>query len=183
MLVAETCLLLAVRNALRTGLSLRDSQCDIEMDRQIPASAEDEYFAVVAAGSMPGQRHSSSGQVWDYNFAVSVTMYQKATSVARDRRRNIFIDKLLGMNAKLDAAILLIDYSYAITAAAKVLLVGTTAANGEYPEPFRSFTPDPSPRPYYQEPGDVAHMQGGDPIVGVARSVTFRQARFMMVRA
>ena len=182
MLVAETCLVTAVRNVLRAGLSLRDSQCDVELDDQIPAVAEDTYFAVSSAGSNPGPRHATSGGVIDLNIAIRVTLYQKAAKIARDRRRNVFLDTSSGLNKKLFQAITVLDYSYAITAAAAALLIGTGADNGEYPVPFQSFSIE-QPRPYYQEPGDVAHMQGGDPIVGVARSVTFRQARFMMVRA
>lgn len=184
MLVAETCLLLAVRNALRTAMSLADKQCDIELDDQVPALASDTYVTVVGAGTSPGERHSSSGGVWDMRMNVRVTVYSRMGEVARDRRRNLFIDRLTGLNKLVDTAISTIDYSYAVTAAAKVLLEDTTAEGGEYPEPFRSFTIDTNPRPVYKD-YDAAPMsqQMADPVIALARGVTFQRARFMKERA
>lgn len=185
MLVAETALLKAVRDTLRTGMSLRVSQCDVELDDQLPAVAEDFYLTVMAAGCQPGERHSSSGGVWDMRYSIRVVVYQRCGHVARDRKTDLFLDLQTGLNARLDAAIRLIDNSYTLLAAAKLLLVGTTAEIGEYPEPFRAFQPDTNFRTVFTEPYNAAQMSGmpADPVVGISRGVTFNRARFMSERA
>ena len=186
MLVAETCLITAVRDRLRTALVLTDDQCNIELDDQIPAIAKDTYVAVCAAGTSPGERHSSSGGVWDLRFNVRVTVYQRTADQARDRRRNLFIDRLTGLNAMVDQVIRSVDFDYThILAGAAALLVGTPAEGGNYPEPFRSFAIDTNVRPVYVDPYDAAAMpgKGADPLVGLSRGVTFQRARFMKERA
>ncbi len=51
MLIAETCLLLAVRDRLRTYMGLDERQCDIELDDQVPTLARERYFTVTSAGT------------------------------------------------------------------------------------------------------------------------------------
>lgn len=185
MLVAETALLLAIRNTLRSSLTLRSNQCDVELDDQLPPVAEELYFTVAAAGCSPGPRHSSSGGVWDLYINVRVSVYQRCTHVARDRKTDLFLDLVTGLNARLDSVIRLIDNSYALTADAKALLTGTTAAAGEFPEPFRTFQPDTNFRTVAIEPYSAAQMGAmpADPVVGLMRGVTFNRARFMSERA
>jgi len=185
MLVAETALLRAIRTRLRTEMILRDSQCDVELDDQLPAIAEETYFTIMAAGSTPGPRHSSSGGVWDFLINVRVVVYQRCAHVARDRKTDLFLDLQTGLNAKLDGVIRLLDQSYALTTAAKALLVGTTASAGEFPEPFRSFQPDANFRTVVSDPYNAAQVGAfpADPVVGLSRGVTFQRARFMSERA
>lgn len=186
MLVAETCLITAVRNRLRTSLALSDDQCNIELDDQIPAIAKDTHIAVTAAGTTPGERHSSSGGVWDLRFNVRVTVYQRMADQARDRRRNLFIDRLTGLNALVDQVIRAVDFDYSnVLAAAEALLVGTPAAGGNYPEPFRSFSIDTNVKPVFFDPYDAASMpgKGATEVVALSRGVTFQRARFMKERA
>lgn len=184
MIVAETCLLLAIRNTLRTAMSLPNEGCDINLDDNIPAIAGDRYVSVCGAGVSTGERHATSGGVWDLRFNVKVTVYHRMGEVARDRRRNVFIDRLTGLNTDVGLVISAIDFSYPLLAAAKTLLATTAAAGGEYPEPFREFTVDANPRPIVQDL-DVAQFPGqqvADPTIALARSVVFRRARFMKER-
>lgn len=181
MLIAETCLLLAIRDRLRMGLSLDEKSCDIELDDQVPTLAREKYFAIVSEGTTPGPRHTSSGGVWDLKFAVKVTFYQGAAEYPRDRRRNIFTQRLEGINAELTKVIRAIYYDYHnVVTVAKEYLTNTQAEYGEFPEPFRTFTPDPRVRTVFKDSYNAAGEQNtGDPTVALARGVTFSGARFM----
>ncbi len=77
MLIAETCLLLAVRDRLRTYMGLDERQCDIELDDQVPTLAREKYFTVTSAGTTPGPFHATAAGSWDLQFAVKVTLYQE----------------------------------------------------------------------------------------------------------
>jgi len=182
MLVAETALLVATRDRLRSQLAILPEHCDVELDDQVPAIAAQTYYAVIGAGVTPGPRHLTSGGVTDVFLSIRVVVYQRIAEVARDRRRNVFIDLLTGLNAKLDAVVQQIDFSYELTAAAAALLTGTTAEGGEFPEPFRRFVPDSTPRMVARDPYDAAMMKGGDPIIAMTRGVTFSNCRFMKLR-
>jgi|AACY02.16.fsa_nt_gi hypothetical protein len=183
MLLAETCLLQAVRDTLRSEIPLADERCDVELDDQLPSIAPQSYYAVTAGGTTPGPRHQSSGGVYDLVIDVRVTLFRRVPHRARDRRRNVYLDLLAGLNRKLDETIVLIDHSYDLLADAAQLL-NAHYPFAEYPEPFRTFAPDTAPRMVYRDPYDAADMQtrGGDPIIAIARSVTFRGARAMHAR-
>ncbi len=182
MLVAEVALLRAVRDRLIGNFPFDEHACDIELDDQVPAIAASEYCAISSAGISPGPRHRTAGGVVDAMLSVRVTIYHRMTQVARDRRRNVFIDLLTGLNVALERVIRLLDFSYAVLDSAKTYLAGTLDSTGEFPEPFRRYSIDPSPRPVFREPYDAANMQGGDPIIAIARSVVFQDARFMNLR-
>lgn len=196
MLVAEACLLQAVRDKLVTDLGLRPEQCDVELDDQLPAIAPKDYYAVTAAGTRPGPRHKSSGGVFDVTIDVKVTLFRRITEVARDRRRNVFLDLLKGTCLSLDRIVRSLDYNYELLTSAQTLVqaivdadVGvpdaiTANTSGQWPEPFRSFTPDSVPQMVYRDPYDAAQMAGApaDPIIALKRGVVFSGARYMQVR-
>lgn len=186
MLVAETCLLLAVRAKLRTDLHLADTDCDIVFEDELPPTAPKLYVAIAGVGAGAGERHSSSGVVWDMRFSARVTVYQRMADIARDRRRSVFIERLTGLNAVVDQVIRSLDNSNSLMRAAELLLVGSPAAGGQFPEPFREFQIDPAPRAVFADPYEAAQMQNaamGDPLLAMARSVSFQRARFMKGRA
>lgn len=64
-LTAEKNLLLAVRNTLRTLLTLTDVECEVELDEMAPATVGERYFAIMPGGYRPGPMHESSGGVRD----------------------------------------------------------------------------------------------------------------------
>lgn len=196
MLVAETCLLLAMRSHLGTKLEEWRSNVNkslttkvpgpitvnIELDSQIPAIASDTYVAIVPSGAEPGPRHRSSGGVWDMVYKVRVDVYQRMAEVARDRNRDIFIDRLGALNGVLDAVIRYVNMNYELTnTTAAALILDTPAAGGNYPEAFRTFTPDAHARTVFKDPYDAADMQTaiGNPVIALARGVVFSGARFM----
>lgn len=181
MLVAETCLLRAVRARLRGELGLRDQQCDIEIDdKSLPAVAEDTYYCISPAGSQPGERHSGGGLTWDLRINVKVTIFQKITAVARDHRRSVFDQLSSGLNDQLDAVMALLDNDQTLRTDAEALLAGTRADGGKFPESFRTFAPDSTPRAVYSTEYDAAKMSGaGDPVCAIARGIVFQRARFM----
>lgn len=186
MLVAETCLLLAVRNHLRTALSLTDKQCDINLDNEVFQLAGDTYYSVTAAGTRPGKWQGSSGGIWDLVLDVRVSVFSKITEVARDKRRSAYIERLTGLNANLTAVLGALVFNYSdVIAAAHALLVGTDAEGGNYPEPFKSFAIDQAPRAVPADPYKAAQFPAGpmaDPDIALARGITFRDARFMKER-
>jgi len=198
MFIAEICLLQAIRNKLVTDLALNDKQCGHEMEGQLPdAIAPKLYIAVSPAGMSMGPRHRSSGGVIDLVFSVKVTVYNRVTEVARDRRESVFMQLLAGMAPVLERVISSLDNNYPVLDAASEILTDTIAditgdvpaylsSNliGEWPEPFRTFNPELSPRMIFRDPYDAAQMAGppADPIVALARSVTFSGARYMRAR-
>lgn len=195
MYVAEACLLEAVRNKIRTDLTLRPEQCDVELDDQIPAIATNDYYAVTASGIQPGPRHKSSAGTIDVFVNVRVALFRRVPEVARDRRRNVYIDLLKGIAGPLDRVARAIEYRYEVLAAATTILTDLLSVNGTLPqltanetgewvEPFRSTQFDTSARMVYREPYDAAQMAGppGDPIVAISRGMVFQGARYMQVR-
>ncbi len=195
MLVAEACLLQAVRDKLITDLELKVEQCEIELDNQVPAITHQDYYAVTAGGIRAGPRHKSSGGVYDVLIAARVTMYRRVAHVARDRRRNVFLDLVKGTGIQLERVIRSLDNNYALIASAQTILqdiidAGGSIASGivanttgEWPEPFRTFSPDASWKMVTSDydPATMSQVQG-DPIVALSRSVLFSEARYMQVR-
>lgn len=195
MLIAEAALLQAVRNKLIADLSLDEGQCDVELDDQVPAIVPNSYFAVTAGGVRMGPRHQSSGGVFDVLIDVRVTLFRRVPEIARDRRRNVFIDLLTGIALQLERVARSLDYSYPLLDSAKAIvdtiLGGTdippavaSNATGEWPEPFRTMVLDRAPRMTYREPYDAAQMAGqpADPLIAISRGIMFQGARYMQVR-
>jgi hypothetical protein len=109
MLEGETYVLEGVRDVLRKKLGLHDNQCDCEFDEQIPSIADDIYIAVLGAGCDPGPTHSTSGGVHDLIHSVQVLVINRAV-VARDKRRSIFLQRLVGINQQIANVIAAIDW-------------------------------------------------------------------------
>ena len=198
MFIAEAALLQAVRDKLVTDLVLDDQQCQVEIDGMIPDYAPALFVAVSPGGVSPGPRHRTSVGAIDLQISVKVTVYRRVTEVARDRRRSTFLQLLSGIAPTLERVTRALDNDYVILASAlEVIADAITAAGGTVPvqlsenetgkfvEPFRQFNADPSPRMVYKDPYDAAQMAAvpADPIVAIARSITFMGARYMQVRA
>lgn len=180
MLVAETCLLLAIRARLQLRLALTDNDCNIVFEDALPATAPALFIAISGAAATTAERHVSSGEVTDMRFSARVTVYKRITDVPRDRRRNLFIDRLTGLHTTLDRVMAEIDNNNELMRAAELLLVDTPAEGGQFPEPFRDMQIDPNPRAAFADPYDAAKMDSanGDPILAICRGVTFTRARF-----
>lgn len=176
-LAAEIELLKAVRNHLRTELSYTDQQCNCELDDQVPAIAGDLFVAVCPGGISDGRNHAG-GNVIDQYLSIRVTPIVRIADVPRDRRRNIFIDRLAGINFELDRIIDLVDFSYNVNVLANAELGDTY-----FLVPFEGMAIDSRPRTVGAEVYDSMKKTGsGHNVLGMARSVTFQRARFCKVR-
>lgn len=199
MFVAEACLLQAIRDKLVTDLSLDDMQCQVEQDGMLPDYAPKLFIAVSPGGIAPGPRHRSSVGAIDLIINAKVTVYNRVTEIARDKRRSTFIQLLTGLAPTLELVARSIENDYTLLESALEIISDLIASyspdpvpahlsaneTGQFPEPFRQFTPELSARAVLREPYDAAQMAGppADPIVAMARSITFSGARYMQVRA
>lgn len=183
MIEAETSLLEAVRNRLRSECSYRDAECDVELDDQVPAIAGDRYVAVVPMGMRQGPRHNSSGGAFDLLLGCRVTVFLRMADVPRDRRRSVFLERTRGINAELGKVMRAIDFSYAVTTAANDLEESLNGSEG-FIEPLRFISMDDKPQPVAREPFDAASAltKGSDPILAIKRGISFHGARFLKVR-
>jgi hypothetical protein len=197
MFEAETALLEAVRGQLQTAMSLDAHECEVEMDDEVPSIASDHYVAVTAAGAAPGRRHRTSGGVWDLQFGVRVVVYQRIADVARDRRRNPFLQHTDGLNAMLGDVIRAVDFNYPILNTANTALNANlataddydedelTTIGGKFLEPLKLQQLDAGPRSVFKDPYAAANHQTkmpSDPIVALRRGVVFSGARYLKDR-
>lgn len=200
MFIPEVCLLQAIRDKLIVDLALTETQCNVELDNNLPDYAPKTFVAVSPAGVTNGPRHRSSGGVIDVLVNVKVTVYQRVAEVARDKRSSVFMKLLVGLAPVLDKLVRSLDMNYTVLQSAKAVLEDLiteldiagdvpphllAVQSGSWEEPLRTFSPDISARMVYRDPYDAAAMAGppADPIVAVARSITFSGARWVQVRS
>lgn len=113
MLNGETYLLEAVRDILRIKLELPDAACNVEYDDQIPAVAADVYYAIIPNGMYPGKVNATASTVIDVVHSIQVLVLNRKLE-ARDNRRNLFLQRLLGLNAAIDKVFLAIHRQFEI---------------------------------------------------------------------
>ncbi len=198
MFIAEATLLQAIRDRIVDQLDLQDENCQVEMDGMLPDYAPKLFVAVSPGGITPGQRHKSSGGTIDLYISAKITVYNRVTETARDRRRSTFVKLLSGLAPTLERVTRAIEFNYQLLDEARALLLAEIVElepnaprqlkdneTGTFPEPFRTFSPELSARMVFRDPYDAAQMAvaPADPIVAVARSVTFSGARYMQVRS
>lgn len=186
MLEAEIALLEAVHTQIITKLPLRAEQCDIEPEEDLaPAIAPDIYLAIVPNGVFPGPRQNTSGGVWDLTFSVRIVAYEKIADVARDRQKNVYLNRVKNLNGLLSRAIRFLVFNQDVRTRAENLLSGL-AEGGQFPEPFKTFTPDKAARSVSWDVYDGAQPSGGNPIVSpilaMKRGVTLDGCRFLRDR-
>ncbi len=177
MIDAEIHLLETVRDHLRDHLNI---DVEVEPDENVPAIAGQEYMAVIPAGVNPGPRHNTSGGVWDLLIPFRVLLFQRITHQPRDRRRNVVMDRLKGLNARLGEATRCIDFSNAILAQATASIQHDKTV-GQFVECPR-FSAFDVPRTVSFEVYDARRDTLGDPIIAMRRGVRFDRTRFMEVR-
>lgn len=122
-MMEEKCLLLAVRNRLRSVCEYSDQECDVEFDEQVPAIAGERYIIVTTEGITRGPHQDKSGTVRDLLFAVGVTVIKRTRNVPRDRTRDVFVNNLGSLDAEIEAITTAIDWKYDVINAASQLLV------------------------------------------------------------
>lgn len=181
MLRSETYLLTAVRDRIRTELSIQDEQCRIEPDEIVPAVGTDFYVAVIPAGMSGGPTHNQNDAVFDLYLSVKVVCYQKIGNVPRDRRRDVFLERLTGLNARLDKIMYAIDKNRSVVETASNLLQVEVPLANPFIEPLRFVSLDSKPRAVVasEYDGTPDAQNASNPVVALARGVTFGRARIM----
>lgn len=174
-------LLLAVRNRLRTALTLDNAECQIEHDEMAPATAGNTYVVVTPAGISPGPRHQTSGGIRDLLYAVDVTVVRRIGQIARDRVRDVYFANVDALQVVVDSVINAIDFDYTTLSAANTLILAAGGAYASYgfvqPLTFRGA--DRKPRILS---GEMYAASPGTGRVALARTVNFGGARRITLR-
>lgn len=172
-MLEEKCLLLAVRNRLRSECDYADSACEIEFDELPPGVVGAQYVIVQPNGFRRGPHQDKSGTVRDYVYSVAVTVIKRTRHVPRDRMRDVFLHNIGALDLEIDKIAAAIDWQYTVTTAANVLLdeAGDTAQGFHHPLVFQSV--DARPRLVAPE----AFAATGQQAAGMARTVFFGEAR------
>lgn len=90
-------LLLATRDHLRTQLSLNESQCDIQPDGRPPANMGERYVALWEDGSAGAGTTGGGASTLSETCGLLVTVTRRTGRYGRDRRRNIFLEEITGL--------------------------------------------------------------------------------------
>ena len=178
MLEGETYVLEGVRDVLRKKLGLHDNQCDCEFDEQIPSIADDIYIAVLGAGCDPGPTHSTSGGVHDLIHSVQVLVINRAV-VARDKRRSIFLQRLVGINQQIANVIAAIDWQLDVLSYINHLLYVDFPTAKPFTHPLALKRVDVKPKMVSNDmfAGTQIGGKGTTPYIAMARSVYFGNMR------
>lgn len=126
-LAAEKSLLLAVRDRLRSQVPYEADQCEIEYDELAPAIVGQTYVAIMPAGFAKGKYHDTSGGIADLVFSVDVLVVKRIGNVARDRRRDVFINNVGALNEELDKIFSVVDFNYDVMNLANAKVAAETA--------------------------------------------------------
>lgn len=182
MYAAEKNLLLGIRNRLRTatgsgGAGLSNAECDVEYDAMAPATVGHRYVAVTPGTWGRGQRHLSSGGVYDFSYSVNLVVVVRANHIPRDRTRDVFIGNLGALDELCDLCVRAVDFNYALQVAVNSLIAADTGSSTEgfiHPPVFQSAT----------KPQEVhAEFFGGSSVkAGLMRTLTFADARRVVTR-
>lgn len=174
---AEVALLSAVRTRLIEYLALSPDDIDIELDDLAPAMAGQTYYAVSPAGAGAGRHSPGFDQSYHWTFGCRVTVLVKATQIARDRRRTVFLDKLKGINRLLSLISKAIHFDYSVMQAANAELAKDDV-DGSFHKPLVATSIDARPATFSIDPYGSASGQLGDPVVGIKRGIIFTGAEF-----
>ncbi len=169
---AEDKLLIAVRDRLRSQLSLQDRHCQIEYDEVFPATSGDRFLVVSPGGVTPDRRHLTSGGVNALVYSVDVTAVRRLGRVPRDQRRDVFAFNLNSLNDLLGKVYNAIDWVYDVTAAANAAM---SLSSDGFVHPLVFNGVDAKPRTIASP--DFASTGEGD--VALARTIRFSNALFV----
>lgn len=170
---AETALLQAVRNRLRSENGYSDEQCEIEFDELAPGTVGDLYVVVLPGGWQPGPRHKTSGGVNDLVYGLDVTVIKRIRHVPRDRTRDVFLNNLDNLNDEIDAIYNAIDFVYAVNDAANTIITNDNGSTEGFVEPLKFQSVERRPRQVNPE----LFAAQGTQAAGLARTISFHGAR------
>jgi hypothetical protein len=180
MIAGETYLLEAVREVLRIKLALPETACDCEYDEQIPAIANDMYYAIINNGIEPGRTNGTAGGVCDVVHSVQVLVLNRKLE-ARDKRRNLFMQRLVGLNAALDNVFLAIHRQVEITTLANALMFEDDPAAAPFQNTLFYANVDRRPKMVNSQTygGKAVGGPGTTDGIAMARSIYFTGIRRM----
>ena len=173
MIDGEVYVLEAVRDTIRAKLGLSQSECECEFDEQIPAIAGDRYVAIIPAGCDPGPKHNTSSGVHDSLHGVQVLVLNRATSVPRDRRRSIFLERLGGINRLLSDIVKVLDWQLDLLSLTNHLLAVDYPNADHFIEPLRLARIDTKPKMINSD----TFAAGPNGYVAMGRSAWFGRCR------
>ena len=172
-MLEEKCLLLAVRNRLRTVCKYSDQACEVEFDELAPGTVGAQYVIVAPNGFRRGPHQDRSGTVRDYVYSVAVTVVKRIRHVPRDRMRDVFLNNLGSMDDEIAKICAAIDWTYEVATAATALLVAADDKAQGFVHPLVFTHVDARPR--LVNPDIFAAT--GQQAAGMARTVYFDTAR------
>jgi hypothetical protein len=162
-------------------MSLDDQQCDTELDDIVPAMSGKTHVVVTSGGVGAGkyQAKSTTGTT-HLVIAVRVVVFLRIGDVPQDRRRDIYLQNVTGLNALLGDVMTYVDGIEAIKAEAEALLTGS-AATGKFHKVPRFVAADPKAvtvhREAYNSAGGTGH---GHEVLAMKRGLVFGGAEFML---
>ncbi len=175
-------LLIAVRDRLRSQLSLTENDCNIEHDEIAHPITGDRYLAVMPGGFQPGPVHGTSGGVADLVFAVKIMAVRRITAVPRDRTRDAFLLNAGSIEEVVGDVFQAIDWKYEVTNAAALAIwsaTGTsvnTPVNFHHPLVFAGMDAEP-------KVVDGEMFAGkAETRAGLKKTIWFNNARFTAVK-
>lgn len=180
MLDSEPFLLQSVVLHIRQALQLDESQCNAEaVDDFVPQTSGEWYIAVTPEGLGPGPTHQTSATVSDIVFGVRVTVFRRTRDIPRDMRRSVFLDQVVGLNAKLDAILDVLDWNPSVTNTATLLIREQTPDALGFMNHLRFVSCDSKPQSVIGDPygAHIESSMGTDNYVGLKRSIYFAGAR------
>jgi hypothetical protein len=180
MLNGETYLLEAVRDILRIKLEIPDTACNCEYNEEIPAIADDVYFAVINGGMNPGPVGSTAAGVADVVHSVQVLVLNRKLE-SRDNRRNLFLQRLYGLNAAIDKVFKAIHRQVEICTLSNAYMFEDEPTSAPFQNTLRYDRIDAKARMYNSEAYGGTQIGGKGTTNGVAlgRSIYFTGIRRM----
>lgn len=168
--MSQAALVIAVRDKLRTALNLTAAQCDVQIDGIPPPACGDLYVAVHPAGWRP-----ELIECLDEWFDVDVTVTLRIPHQPQDRQGlNVWARALIGLEARLRAALVAIHGRPEVITAANQLIPGQV---NTLIEVLRFRHVDPKPRKVGPDWFGASSSGRGSRDQGLVQTITFGDAR------
>ena len=172
---AESKLLEAVRDRIRSQTSLRDAQVEMEYDELPPAGADDVFVAVMPGTVLRGDPEYGGHAVISKRYGVEVAIIFKIGRRPRDRRRNLYQSNADSVNAVAELIEDVIDANYDLLTVANTALSAAVGEGFIEPLTFAGYSPLRTVgAEYFTDSGDAAH--------GLVRKISFAGAHYLEVR-
>ncbi len=179
-LLAETSLLIAVRERLIDSLGIPQDAIQIELDDEAPAMAAQIHYSISPSQASPGRYSSPFGAPANDIFGVRVAVLQRMGNVAPDRKRgSAFLDRLRSTNTLLSSVSRVLRHDYDTISTANADLV-SQGVDGKFVKPLVPSSVDGKPRMATADLYDAGRSNtGGNTQVVMIRGINFSGAEFI----